>query len=72
MIIAVDAYDSLGARATAAVPVRVVPFALPKDVDPSANAESMMNDLAASGDAEAVSQVSAPLRGVRDGWVTHR
>ena len=65
MILVVDAYDSLGARATVAVPVRVLPFAPPKDVDLSANAESMMDDLAASGGAEAVGQVGA--RGACDG-----
>ena len=57
-----DVYDSLGARATAAVSVRVLPFAPPESVDLSAAAESMMDDLAASGDAEAVGQVGAPVR----------
>lgn len=42
------------------MPVRVVPFAPPESVDLSAAAESMMDDLAASGDAEAVGQVGAP------------
>ena len=62
MIIAVDVYDSLGARAAATVTVRVLPFVPPENVDMSAAAESMMDDLAASSDAEAVGQVGAPAR----------
>jgi hypothetical protein len=62
LIIAVDVYDSLGARAVATVTVRVLPFVPPENVDMSAAAESMMDDLAASGDTEAVGQVGAPAR----------
>ena len=59
--ITVETSDSLGARASAATTVQVVPFVPPVGEDLSTAAASIIANLTSRGDVEAVGQLVAAL-----------